>query len=83
MRSIYLYSYYLLIQHLLMQHFAGYKLFYVIRLFFVKRIIDCRGNNDVVKSKYYIGNGTRLSVGDRTQLGRNSKLGGKLFVKIS
>ena len=32
---------------------------------------------NVVKNRCYFGNGTRLSVGDRSQLGQNSHLNGK------
>jgi maltose O-acetyltransferase len=68
----------MLIQHLPMQPFPGYKFFYSLRYFFVKRIIKQCGRNVIVKNKCYFGNGNRLSVGDRTQLGQNSKLGGAI-----
>lgn len=77
-KKIYLFLYYSVIQYLPMQPFPGYKLFYTVRLFFVKKIIIECGEKIIVKNKCYFGNGSRLTVGDRTQLGQNAKLGGKI-----
>ena len=80
MKKLFLVLYYGLIQYLPMQPFPGYRLFYKIRYFFVKRLIKSCGENVIVKSKCYFGNGDRLSVGDRSQLGQNARLGGTISI---
>jgi len=80
MRKIYLTLYYLIIQFLPMQPFPGYKLFYKLRYFFIKKIIKNCGTNVIVKNRCYFGDGRRLSVGDRSQLGQNAKLGGTITI---
>lgn len=78
MKSIFLFIYYVFGQHLPMQPFPGYKFFYSVRRFLVKRIIKKCGEDIVVKDHCYFGNGARLSVGSRTQLGQNAQLGGEI-----
>ncbi|NRB37444.1 MAG: acyltransferase [Pseudomonadales bacterium] len=80
MKSLYLLAYYSLIQFLPMQPFPGYRFFYLLRCFFVKRIIKSCGEKVVVKSKCYFGNGDRLSVGARSQMGQNARLGGTITI---
>lgn len=80
MRSFYLFIYYLIGQHLPMQPFPGYKFFYKVRYFLVKRIVKKCGKGVVVKDKCYFGNGQRLTIGDRTQLGQNAQLGGEIHL---
>ena len=80
MKKIYLFIYYFVIQYFPMQPIPGYKLFYKIRYFFVKRIIKECGKQVIIKNKCYFGNGDRLKVGDRSQLGQNSRLGGQIII---
>ena len=80
MKSIYLLLYYLILQYLPMQPFPGYKLFYKLRYFFIKRIIKKCGSDCIIKNRCYFGNGDRLTVGDRSQLGQNVKLGGLINI---
>ncbi|GAB3041897.1 acyltransferase [Spirosoma pulveris] len=63
-----------------MQPIPGFKLFYKIRFEICKRIISKFGQNVVVKSKCYFGNGDRLSVGNFSQLGKNSSLTGPIVI---
>lgn len=80
MRNIYLILYYTLVRYLPMSPFPLFKLFYKIRLFFVKNIIKECGENVVVKNNCYFGKGDRLSVGSRSQLGKNSRLEGTITI---
>lgn len=80
MKKIYLLIYYCFAQHLPMQPFPGYKLFYGIRRFLVSRIVKKCGEGVFVKDHCYFGNGERLSIGHRTQLGQNAKLGGEIYL---
>lgn len=80
MRRIFLVFYYLFIQYLPMQPFPGYKVFYKIRYFFVKRIIKKCGTNVIIKRNCYFGKGNRLKVGSRSQLGQNARLGGDITI---
>jgi maltose O-acetyltransferase len=80
MKKIYLLLYYLFVQFLPMQPLPGYKLFYKIRYFLVKRIIKECGQDIIVKNKCYFGNGNRLSVGSRSQLGQNARLAGSVTI---
>jgi maltose O-acetyltransferase len=76
MKNIYLLLYYTFAKYLPMQPFPGYKLFYKFRYFLVKRIIlDC-GQNVIIKNKCYFGNGSKLKVGDYSQIGQNSRISG-------
>jgi len=80
LKKIYLFFYYAFIQFLPMQPFPGYKLFYKIRYFFVKKIIKKCGKDVIVKNKCYFGDGSRLEVGNRSQLGQNARLGGSIKI---
>jgi maltose O-acetyltransferase len=63
-----------------MQPFPGYKLFYKVRYFFIKKIIKECGRDVIVKNNCYFGVGQRLKVGDRSQLGQNARLGGNITI---
>jgi maltose O-acetyltransferase len=79
MKTIYLFIYYTIATHLPMQPFPGYKVFYKIRYFLVKRILKECGRNVVVKNKCHFGNGSKLKVGDFSQLGQNARFGGEII----
>ena len=80
MKLLYLFIYYLLIQFLPMQPIPGYKLFYKIRYFFIKKVLKKCGDKVVVKNRAYFGNGSRLEVGSRSQIGRNIRLEGTITI---
>ena len=80
MKIIWLFLYYAFAIHLPMQPFPGYKLFYKIRFFLTRRLLQKCGNDLVVKNKCHFGNGSKLSVGNHSQLGQNSRLGGKITI---
>ena len=75
-KKLLLLIYYGFFQHLPMQPFPGYKVGYLVRRWLVRNILKQCGDDVVVKDKCYFGNGNRLSVGSRTQLGQNSRLTG-------
>lgn len=53
-----------------MQLMLGYRIGYILRRFVVKCILGNRCGNDViVKDRCYFGNVSRLTVGDRSQMG--------------
>ncbi len=80
MKKIYLLTYYLFAQYLPMQPIPGYKFYYTIRRWLVRRILQRCGQDVVVKSRCYFGNGSRLVVGARSQLGLNSRLNGTISI---
>lgn len=78
MNRLLLMLYYSFIQYLPMQPFPGFKWYYKIRYWFVKKLLLECGENVVVKNKCYFGNGTKLKVGSFSQLGQNSRLTGPI-----
>lgn len=80
MKKLLLFVYYIFAQHLPMQPFPGYRLFYRFRYFLVKNIISECGKSVVVKNKCYIGDGSKLSVGSFSQLGQNARFGGRIKI---
>ena len=76
MTKIYFFIYYALLQFLPIQPMPGYKIFYKLRYLAVRKILARCGTGVIVKNREYFGNGARLSVGDRSQLGQNCRLGG-------
>ena len=80
MKAFLIFLYYAFAKHLPMQPLPGYKLYYWIRYQIVKRIIKACGVKVVVKNNCYFGNGKKLSVGDHTQLGQNSRLSGPITI---
>ncbi len=80
MRKIYLLFYYLIVQYLPMQPIPGYKLFYWIRYKVCKKILLECGIDVVIKNRCYFGNGSKLKVGNYSQLGQNSRLGGPIEI---
>ena len=64
-----------------MQPMPGYKIGYALRRWVVKRILGDRcGSDIIVKNKCYFGNGSRLKIGDRSQLGQNARLNGSIHI---
>lgn len=81
MKKIYLFLYYAILQYIPMQPMPGYKIGYALRRWVVKRILGDRCGKDViVKDHCYFGNGGRLTVGCRSQLGQNSRFQGTITI---
>ena len=81
MKSLLLLIYYGILQYIPMQPMPGYKIGYALRRFVVKRLLgDWCGKNVIVKNKAYFGNGSRLKVGNRSQLGQNCRLNGTISI---
>jgi maltose O-acetyltransferase len=74
MRKIWLVLYYALAQHFPTQPVPGWKLGYAIRRFLAKRIFRACGADVIVKQHAYFGDGGTLCVGDRAQIGANSRI---------
>lgn len=79
-KGLLLFFYYGFAALLPMQPFPGFLLFYKIRRLLVKKIICKCGNNVIVKNRCYFGDGSRLVVGDRSQLGQNARLLGSIYI---
>lgn len=83
MNKFYLLFYYLVAQHLPMQPFPGFKLFYKLRYLICKNVLKECGRNVVIKNKCYFGDGSRLIVGNYSQLGQNSRFAGSVTIGSS
>jgi maltose O-acetyltransferase len=79
-KKSYLAIYYLIAQYFPMQPVPGYAIFYKIRYWLVYRILKSCGEGVIVKNKCYFGNGDRLKVGARSQLGQNARLNGTITI---
>ena len=78
MKKVYLLLYYGIVQYLPMKPFPGYNFYYKLRQIIVKRLLKKAGENILVKNKCYIGDGSKLSIGDRSQLGQNCRFHGNI-----
>lgn len=72
--------YYIVAQHIPMHPFPGFRTGYAIRRFVVKRVLKKCGTNVIVKNRCYIGDGSKLSVGDDSQLGQNARFHGEISI---
>ena len=79
-RTLLLLLYYGLLQHIPMQPFPGFRIGYALRRQVLSRLLARCGQDIVVKSRCYVGNGSRLSVGSRSQLGQNARLNGQITI---
>lgn len=66
--------YYALATHLPTQPMPGYQLGYFLRRILIRQIAEQCGDGVVVKQHCYIGSGTGLRIGHRTQLGHNARI---------
>lgn len=80
LRTIILILYYGLLARLPMHPFPGGRTFNRLRLFAVRRIVRSCGRDVMVKSGCYFGDGKRLSIGDRSQLGQDGRLNGSITI---
>lgn len=80
-RNIALFIYYVFGQYLPTQPQPGWKLGYAVRRLLVKYIFSDCGKNIIVKKRACFGNGTGISIGDRSQVGESSRIGA--YTKIN
>ena len=80
MKKLLLIIYYALLQRFPMQPMPGYKIGYKLRYWCVKHLLRRCGTDVIVKYHCYFGNGLRLSVGNRSQLGSNARLNGDITI---
>lgn len=80
MKKLLLIIYYALLQRIPMQPMPGYKLGYKLRYWCVKHLLRRCGTDVIVKDHCYFGNGLRLSVENRSQLGSNARLNGDITI---
>lgn len=81
MKRIYLFLYYAFLQRIPMQPMPGYKIGYVLRRWVLKKVLGKRcGDKIIVKDHCYIGNGERLTIGDRSQLSQNGRFNGTINI---
>lgn len=78
MKKLLLIIYYALLQRFPMQPMSGYKIGYKLRYWCVKHLLRRYGSDVIVKDHCYFGNGSRLPVGNRSQLGSNARLKGEI-----
>jgi maltose O-acetyltransferase len=74
MRTLYLLLYYAIAQHFPTQPMPTWRWGYALRRFLVKRIFASCGEGVIVKQHAYFGDGHTLRIGNRAQLGTNSRI---------
>lgn len=72
--------YYAVLAKIPMQPFPGARVGYALRRWAAEKMLKKCGKDIIVKDRCYFGDGTRLSVGDRSQLGQNSRLHGLIDI---
>ncbi len=72
--------YYLFLQRLPMHPFPGGLFFNRMRYSAVRIILKKCGRDVLVKDRCYFGDGRRLRVGNRSQLGQNARLNGAISI---
>lgn len=80
MKKIFLILYYGFAYFLPMQPLPAYQFGYYIRFKLAKKLLRNCGNGVIVKNRCYFGNGKRLTVGDRSQLGQGARLSGVINI---
>ncbi len=78
MKAILLVLYHLILKRLPMQPIPGFRFYYWTRRKVVERLLKKCGKRVVVKNNCYFGNGSKLEVGDDSQLGQNAQLLGPI-----
>lgn len=80
MKRVYLALYYAFFQFWPMSPFPLYSMGYWMRYFLLRHLLRYCGSNVVVKSKAYVGDGSRISIGNNSQLGMNCRLNGDIEI---
>lgn len=80
MKRILLFTYYIILQRIPMQPMPFYRIGYKLRYYVARRLLRKCGTDVIVKDHCYFVNGSRLTVGDRSQLGSNARLNGDITI---
>lgn len=80
MKFIYLFIYYSFFRFWPMKPYPFYKVGYKSRQFLACKFIKQCGKDVVIKSNAYFGDGSRLSIGDFSQLGKNCQISGAVYL---
>ena len=80
MKRILLLIYYMFLQRIPMQPMPGYHVGYKLRYMVVRRLLRKCGKDVIVKDHCYFGNGVRLTVGDRSQMGSHARFNGDITI---
>lgn len=80
MKKLLLLLYYLFLQRIPMHPIPGWKIGYALRAWVAKRVFLHCGKNVIIKDRCYFGDGHRMSLGDRSQLGQNSRMQGTITI---
>lgn len=74
MRNLSLVIYYVFAWHLPTQPMPGWRFAYWLRRLLVKHMLSSCGSEVIVKRRAYVGSGTNIRLGDRSQLGHCSRI---------
>lgn len=80
MNSIYLLVYYAFAQFIPMKPFPFHGIGYRFRRILVKKLFRSVGEEVVVKSRCYFGDGSRISLGDYSQLSSGGRFNGRILI---
>lgn len=79
-RKILLILYYGILQYIPYRPFPLWEIGCKLRYVVAKHLLKNIGKNVIIKNRCYFGDGSRLSVGDRSQLGQNARLLGTITI---
>ena len=77
-----LFYYLFVVQHLQLKASFCYRIYHKIRYLFVKKVLKLYREKVRDKHRFYFRDGSRLSIGDRSQLGQNARLGATISIEI-
>tara|TARA_R110001583_G_scaffold62493_2_gene183721 strand:- start:7302 stop:7841 length:540 start_codon:yes stop_codon:yes gene_type:complete len=80
MKNIVIVVYYVFLQFLPMKPFPFYSVGYYLRRIAARALFKHTGKEIVVKSRCYFGDGSRLSVGDFSQLSQGGRFNGTISI---
>lgn len=80
-KVICLFLYYTVATRFPTQPVPGYRIGYFTRRILIRHIAESCGENIIVKQQAYIGSGVGLSIGNRSQLGHNARIGQYVTIK--
>lgn len=79
-KKIALFFYYLFLSKIPIQPFPFYKSGYKLRAHVASLCFKSCGKHVIIKDKCYFGDGSKISLGNNSQLGQNSRLQGEIFI---
>lgn len=80
MKKLLLFLYYSILQHIPFRPFPCWKLGYKLRSWAARRLFKHCGIDAQIKNRCFFGDGAKLSLGDHSQLGQNSRLQGSITI---